>query len=336
MIGGGGGNIASQTAATICGGEANSATGTMTFIGGGASNIASNTGATVGGGGRNRARGMYSFVGGGGGGGLSDSNSAAGDQDVVAGGWSNATLGGGRNTIGGGAFNRCGGASIADATVGGGSFNYATGSGSTVPGGNDNVATGTNSLAAGHQAQANHDVSFVWNDNCGTALASTGTNQFRVGASGGTVIYSNCAHTSGVQLAAGGSAWAVVSDSTKKENFRAVNTKRVLDKIAQLNIREWNYKSQDDSIRHMGPMAQDFYAAFGLGESDTTISTLDPDGVLFAAVQELARQSDERKLANDELKKQNDRLSSEVAELRSMLQSLMADKQQSQKSTETR
>ncbi|MEO8740656.1 MAG: hypothetical protein ABI537_13275, partial [Casimicrobiaceae bacterium] len=48
-----------------------------------------------------------------------------------------------------------------------------------------------------------------------------------------------------------------------------------------------NWKSQDDSIRHMGPMAQDFRAAFGLGETDTGISTVDADGVALAAIQGL-------------------------------------------------
>ena len=57
--------------------------------------------------------------------------------------------------------------------------------------------------------------------------------------------------------------------------------------MAELPISTWNYKSQDASIRHMGPMAQDFRAAFGLGTSDTMIDTVDPDGVALAAIQGL-------------------------------------------------
>ena len=49
----------------------------------------------------------------------------------------------------------------------------------------------------------------------------------------------------------------------------------------------WNYKSQDAAIRHMGPVAQDFYAAFGVGEDDTHITTIDADGVALAASQAL-------------------------------------------------
>jgi hypothetical protein len=60
-----------------------------------------------------------------------------------------------------------------------------------------------------------------------------------------------------------------------------------LASLAEIPIATWNYKAQDDSIRHMGPAAQDFSAAFGLGESDTGISTVDADGVALAAIQGL-------------------------------------------------
>ncbi len=52
-------------------------------------------------------------------------------------------------------------------------------------------------------------------------------------------------------------------------------------------LSTWNYKAQNDSIRHMGPMVQDFHAAFGLGVSDKLIDTIDPDGVALAAIQGL-------------------------------------------------
>jgi hypothetical protein len=57
--------------------------------------------------------------------------------------------------------------------------------------------------------------------------------------------------------------------------------------VLDISISTWNYKEQADSIRHMGPMAQDFYAAFGLGLGETTIDTIDPDGVALAAIQGL-------------------------------------------------
>lgn len=67
-----------------------------------------------------------------------------------------------------------------------------------------------------------------------------------------------------------------------------VNTREVLDGVLALPLATWNYKAQDGAVRHMGPMAQDFHRAFGLGVSDKRIDSVDPDGVAFAAIQGLA------------------------------------------------
>ena len=61
--------------------------------------------------------------------------------------------------------------------------------------------------------------------------------------------------------------------------------RRVLERLAAIPIQTWNYKSQDPSIRHIGPVAQGFYGAFGLGADDQHISTVDADGVALAAIQ---------------------------------------------------
>ncbi len=61
----------------------------------------------------------------------------------------------------------------------------------------------------------------------------------------------------------------------------------VLEKIADMPIPSWTYKAQDTSIRHVGPMAQDFYAAFGLGQDTLTITTSDISGVNMLAIQAL-------------------------------------------------
>ena len=52
-------------------------------------------------------------------------------------------------------------------------------------------------------------------------------------------------------------------------------------------MAEWNHTAQDPSIGHMGPIARDFYGAFGLGEDDKHIATVDADGVALAAIQRL-------------------------------------------------
>src|SRR5262249_25478123 len=69
-------------------------------------------------------------------------------------------------------------------------------------------------------------------------------------------------------------------------------------------IETWNYKAQDASIRHMGPMAQDFYAAFGLGEDKLGIGTLDAGGVAFAALKGLYELVKEEETVIDQLKRQ--------------------------------
>ncbi len=76
------------------------------------------------------------------------------------------------------------------------------------------------------------------------------------------------------------------SDRHAKENFATVNPAEVLQKVAALPITEWNYKTLTGA-RHVGPMAQDFHAAFGLGSDDKGIATVDADGVAMAAIQGL-------------------------------------------------
>ncbi|MFH1624356.1 MAG: tail fiber domain-containing protein [Pseudomonadota bacterium] len=78
-----------------------------------------------------------------------------------------------------------------------------------------------------------------------------------------------------------------VSDRNLKENFASVDTLGLLARLAEIPLSTWNYKSQSNSIRHIGPMAQDFYAAFQIGEDDKHINTIDADGVALAAIQGL-------------------------------------------------
>ena len=77
------------------------------------------------------------------------------------------------------------------------------------------------------------------------------------------------------------------SDRSRKENIVSVNSAQILDQVAKLDISKWNFKGDDYS--HLGPMAQDFYAAFGLGGTDKGIATVDSDGVALAAIQALLK-----------------------------------------------
>jgi hypothetical protein len=83
-----------------------------------------------------------------------------------------------------------------------------------------------------------------------------------------------------------------LSDRNRKENFASVNPRDVLAKVMALPITQWNFKG-DSATPHVGPMAQDFHAAFGLGTDDKHIATVDADGVALAAIQGLNQKLEE-------------------------------------------
>jgi hypothetical protein len=102
--------------------------------------------------------------------------------------------------------------------------------------------------------------------------------------------------------------WVGTSDQNMKENFAAIDPAEILDQVVSLPIQSWSYKAHPDD-KHIGPVAQDFHAAFGLnGADDTHIGTVDEGGVALAAIQGL-----NRKLAQKE---------TEIAELKARLASL--------------
>jgi len=239
-------------------------------VGGGWGNTASDFYATVGGGQNNTASESTATVGGG------DDNIASGGGSTVGGGHGN-TASGGAATVGGGGWNG----------MGGFAGNTASGTASTVPGGYNNLASGDFSFAAGHNARALHDGAFVWSHSSTSVISSTTENQFLVRANGGIRLTTNDAGTVGTSLAPGSGTWVSFSDRNLKEHFAPVDGVDILNTLAGIPIQTWNYTTQEAAIRHMGPMAQDFYAAFGLGEGDTTIGVVDADGVALAAIQGL-------------------------------------------------
>ena len=76
------------------------------------------------------------------------------------------------------------------------------------------------------------------------------------------------------------------SDRNAKEKFTTISSRAVLEKVVALPISEWNFKNES-AIRHIGPMAQDFYAAFNVGMDDKHIATVDEGGVALTAIQGL-------------------------------------------------
>jgi hypothetical protein len=376
-IGGGGANTIGNGAfsSTISGGYVNwiQSEADDSTIGGGEQNtIQTSAGAsTIGGGTYNTIWSVWSVIGGGVG--CTIQTNAEG------------------STIGGGIYDTNNGPYGA---IGGGYFNEVGGQYATVPGGYQNSANGQSSLAAGQNATASYNNSFVWGDGTRAALDQA-ADTFNVLATGGAYFYTT---TSGVNIdmdssgdldfgsstrqmlnlfslpgaannyglgiqtatlyfrcgndvSGTGFAWyrggtpnnnqmnsgggqtlmtlttggltvngtfVSASDRNLKEHFQPVDAGKVLDQVAALPITKWNYK-EDASTEHIGPMAQDFYAAFKVGPDDKHITTVDESGVALAAIQALNVKLEEQKTENAELKQQ-------LAELSALVQKLARQK----------
>jgi hypothetical protein len=296
VIGGSSVNSATTTivGATIAGGGGN-----LSFDGSSVNNKVTANFGTVSGGENNAAGGDYATIGGG-------RNNTAKDQDGTV-------CGGEDNTASGFAASVCGGFD-----------NTASGDYSMVPGGQYNVAAGGFSFAGGYSAQANHEGSFVWSGNNFYPFASTTANQFRVRAIGGvafvTAIDGSGNATAGVHLLSGDTAWSSISDRNAKKNFQPVNGEAVLEKLAAMPVLQWNYKWEaDTSTPHLGPMAQDFKAAFYPGRDDKSISTLEFDGVELAAIQGLNQKLEQKETEIMELKQKNESFEKRLDALEKMI-----------------
>jgi len=392
-IGGGVGNTINGSQSAILGGQDNTVNASQSSIGGGSGNNIQ-TGA------------YYALIGSGGG----DVIQASAYDSVIGGGYHNLI---GTNAIvsfiGSGQFNTISN-NATFAVLGGGLGNTNTGPYSVIPGGEYNVAA-SNSFAAGDQAQATNNNTFVWNDGFTGAFSSTAANQFLIHATGGVGV--NTAHpfkdlsvnggmnvdeaglnsggvttnaltfgngnsgegigsmrTAGasqndlefytdflprivilndgnvgigtsspaypLQMASGAycsvaGAWTSVSDRNVKEDFTPIAPAEVLARVAALPITQWKYKVEPAGTKHLGPMAQDFHAAFGLnGADDKHIATVDEDGVALAAIQGLNEKvetsSQNAEVSIRKLEAENAELKQSVDELRAMVKQLAANK----------
>jgi hypothetical protein len=285
-IGGGQSNLVQADFSTVAGGNVNliMSDAEYAFIGGGQNNSIQ-TGPSVGlgrysgivAGENNRVYSSRGFVGAG------ENNIVDANRAFVGAGNSNEASGAGAAVVGGSGNE----ATNTNAFIGGGGNNLASASNSMVVGGSNNVAAGQRSFAAGRRAEALHNGAFVWADSTTTTVQSTANDQFTVQASGGVRFFTNSALTSGVQVTAGGSAWSTLSDRDAKTDIESVQPREILANLVDIPILSWRYKDQETATRHMGPMAQDFHAAFGLGDDDKRLTTIDVDGVALAAIQGL-------------------------------------------------
>ncbi len=330
---GGRANLASAIYASVGGGRGNTATNSYTTIAGGRANKANTHYATVAGGYVNQATGLYASVGGG------QSNEATEDCATVAGGDDNladanyATVGGGRAntsagyyaTVAGGRGNT---ASQNYTTVSGGRGNTANGYYATVLGGRENRASGDYSLATGYGAKvdASHDGAMLFADGTALNFNSSAANEFAARCTGGarfvSAVNGSGTPTAGVGLAPGSGSWSSMSDRNAKGNFEPVDKRELLDRLAKVPITTWRYRTQDASIRHIGPVAQDFHAAFHVGEDDKRIATIDADGVALGAIQGLHDLLMEKDAQIAALKEQNAKLEVRFAKMETILAGL--------------
>jgi hypothetical protein len=300
-------NAVSGSQSAIVAGSGSQVAATNSLIGAGGSNTiaAAASYAAIVSGGQNNLSGEYGFIGAG------TNNTVSGEGGYIAAGGYNTVTGEG-------------------AVIDGGFNSTAAGTFATIPGGYVNSAAGTYSFAAGARASAANTGAFVWSDGSDgdTILTSARAYQFLARASGGVTFWTNAASTVGATLAPGSGTWASASDRNLKTDVARVDDAAVLDKVAALPISRWSYKSER-GVRHVGPMAQDFYAAFGVGEDDKHITSIDEDGVALAAIKALhAENADLRAQARRERKERRivtHSQSVEIAALRSELESMRAE-----------
>jgi hypothetical protein len=313
-VGGGSGNTASANSATVGGGSGNTANGTSATVGGGTRNTASSSHATVAGGSDNTASANLATVGGG------KDNKASGNRATVPGGRGNTAggytsfaagyLAGAKHdgtfvwqdssgTIGDTLASTASNQFIARAS---GGFSFLT---EPAP----DVVQGILATSEALTLKSDNANSIKFASSTDTTwslgvLAGAGV-VLRLSAPGAAGLVMAASKTTGnvgfgtpptanpLEMASGahvttGGAWTDGSSKTLKEDFRPVDATDVLDRVADLPITSWRYKTEPDAV-HMGPMAEDFYASFALGADDKHIASLDGNGVALAAIQGLYR-----------------------------------------------
>jgi Chaperone of endosialidase/Head domain of trimeric autotransporter adhesin len=275
------------------------------------------------------ASGAYSFV-------MGRFNTATANESFAVGKDNNAT---GVQSIAMGLNNTSAGVS----TLAMGNGTNASGNGSAALG-YYATAANTGSMALGYEVTASGDQSMAFGSEVSTngqkgaliigdastftTLNSQAPNTFRARFDGGYRFYTSSDLSTNCLLAAGDNSWSSSSDRRLKENLAAVNGEDFLKKIAAMEIGSWNYKTTlTEKRRHYGPMAQDFFAAFGKDQygtigTDTTINAADFDGVNLIAIQALEKRTqkiEQLEKENTELKIAMMQLRKEMDEVRSVI-----------------
>lgn len=153
---------------------------------------------------------------------------------------------------------------------------------------------------------------FVRDDTDGLVLNGT-AQRFAIGTN--TIDTARWINTgaNGAHLTTGGT-WTNGSSRQFKDVLGAFDPGEALQRVLGLGISRWRYKGSEEG-EHVGPMAEDFRAAFGLGADAQHIATVDADGVALAAIQGL----------NQKLESENAALRAELAALRALVLERMRD-----------
>ena len=334
-------NTAAVAYATVGGGRENNASYLYTTISGGYGNLASGRESSIGGGSRNSTTGDHAAIAGG------IRNQATASDSVIAGGAYKhagegyAVIGGGtRNLVGGTAAVISGGAGDqADgeyAFVAGGLSNQASGNYSSVLaghqnnasgiysavlGGFSNQAAGAYSVALGSRSQIlrEHEGAFLFADSLDYTFRSQNRNEFALRASGGvrivTAVDSLGMPAAGVSLPAGSGSWEVLSARAAKAHLDPVESEQIFSGLMSLPLYTWSYRADPNAALHIGPTAEDFHSHFGLGDSLSSIATVDADGVALAAIQHAGQILDQQEARLASQEKQLEQLETRLGRL---------------------
>lgn len=165
-----------------------------------------------------------------------------------------------------------------------------------------------------------HSGAFVFGDESTTGYFGTvADNEFAVRAAGGFRFRTNSTVTTGCNLPAGSGVFSCSSDRNLKSDFNMLDGEDVLRKIASLPVTTWRFNDEKAGVRHAGPMAQDFYAAFGLGDSDRMIGYTDINGVNMRAIQALEERTRDLESAEARIHQLEERLGRLEAQLETLL-----------------
>jgi hypothetical protein len=167
---------------------------------------------------------------------------------------------------------------------------------------------------------------FIWADGSAQASAdtfrNTANNEVAFRATGGFRFRTNLGGTTGCNLPAGSGVFNCTSSRFTKENFLKVEGTDVLSRLRLIPVSTWNYISEGKTVRHIGPMAEDFFEQFKLGTGNTSIGVQDLAGVSIAAVKELDAQLQEKNAEIEKLKSEINLLKANQTEMEKRLQAI--------------